>query len=198
MTRSRALIVSLMLLLSMCPAATGAQATPAGDGGEPDPEAFTFAAAALGDGWVELSGESALTLIAGEGIVDQSAAVFGGPQGARVVIHALIVGESRADIVGVANRVEGWFLFYSFRGDANVDEVEGASPLVGCDDARRMEGLEGDVFPLGLTSCAVGLDIVLLAASSGEVLGELGDQASDAVIALMLETDQATTVTLNA
>jgi hypothetical protein len=75
---------------------------------------------------------------------------------------------------------------------ADAEALAALPPPPGCEEAKRIEGpSERDTFPTGVTLCAVTTaaaapDLILLAVASGDVAGEAGSRAADAVIAASL------------
>lgn len=118
--------------------------------------------------------------------------VYAGPAGARAVLFAWVTREDAAAARG-AWEATG-VLLDRYRGEiaadlsfATTERLGTLDPPPGCVEARRAEGASGVFgFPAGLTLCAVEPDVVLLAVVSGQLAGERGYRAADALIAAAL------------
>lgn len=182
-------LLILALLVVAPPSAIGSQEAASG---RPDAELLALlpSPAAFGDGWVA-AGEPA-RLVPDPSFRDGALAAYGGPAGARVTLTTLLVTDDRVAIRAAweaANK-----RYDRQRTDLTVesavaDALAALPPPPGCAEAKRIEGpSERDTFPTGVTLCAAETnpDLILLAVASGDVAGESGYRASDAVIAASL------------
>jgi hypothetical protein len=127
-------------------------------------------------------------------------ATYGGPNGARIVLDALLVAEGMMAIRESWERINEYLQGYQTSMALEFDfqrdkELEAMAPPSGCADARRVEGNErigGSTFPVGVTLCAADPDILLVAAVSGEVNGLTGVASSDAVVEMTLAAHLST------
>jgi hypothetical protein len=119
-----------------------------------------------------------------------AARVYLGPDGARVVVITLLLTDNR-----VAVRKSWEDASDLMSGAASgVDEdyerrqaLETMDPPAGCVEAKRLEGVEETyLLPFAMTMCAVDPDGILIAIASGEVLGQTGVAASDAIVVASL------------
>lgn len=157
------------------------------------PEATVF-----GDGWQrsqlvspEVLARSGFSLEP-ETLREGAAGIYVGPAGSRIIIVSLLVSESRAaireswDEAGqLLDSVRAEFVSGYYSGEA----LERRAPPAGCVAAKHLEGVENlALLPVGATMCAVDPDGILIAMVLGTFQGEDGVAASDAVVALLLET----------
>ena len=149
----------------------------------------------LGQGWTLLDtpGFGGLSPAA---FRDGANAIYGGPDGARVLITVLLVAEGRPAIR------ESWVLAnstidnYRTQLDApigDVGDLDRVPPPAGCAQVRRVVGRDRvfDAFPVGMTLCAADPDVIVLAVASGDVAGLSGYQASDFAVSITLAGGEA-------
>lgn len=151
--------------------------------------AFLPVAAAFGAGWVNVGDPS--PLLPDPAFRDGAFAAYGGPAGARVTLTALRLTDDRVAIRAAWEAATK--LYDRHRTDLAYDPADAEAlaallPPPGCDEAKRIEGpSERDTFPTGVTLCAAAdPGLILLAVASGDVAGEAGYRAADAVIATSL------------
>lgn len=150
------------------------------------------AAEAIGDGWIETSraGIAPGPELFREGV----RAVYGGPEGARVLVYVWLTQDGETARQGAWQTTAAFLLAKSQQWAADTSSLQvGAastpSPLSGCTDLGRAEGVDPDSqIPGGLTLCAVDPDVIVMTIVSGELDGASGSQASDALVQLALET----------
>ncbi len=115
-------------------------------------------------------------------------AVYGGPLGARIVVVAYLATDTRVAVRQSWETATEQFDNSRYRLASNYDyeqaeRLEALEPPTGCVEAKRAEGSDDQFgFTAGLTMCAVDPDAIVIAMVSGEVEGESGYAASDAVI----------------
>ncbi len=115
-------------------------------------------------------------------------AVYGGPSGARIVVIAYLATDTRVAVRQSWETATEQFDTSRYRLASNYDyeqaeRLEALEPPNGCVEAKRAEGSDDQFgFTAGLTMCAVDPDVIVIAMVSGEVEGESGYAASDAVI----------------
>ena len=125
-------------------------------------------------------------------------AVYGGNGGSRAVVYAWIIQdsttavrrswESTADFL--SNQRYEWASDYDW---SQASEIDRLPPPPGCVESSRAEGSNADShFMAGLTLCAVDPDVILLTIVSGELAGESGYLASDALIQTALDVAGST------
>ncbi len=179
-----ALIVSPGLIWSW--SAVGAQQeTPTVAAGKAS-SAYLPDVAVFGKGWEETdrAGLDVPSDIFREG----SYAVYGGPAGARIVVLAYLATDSRVAVRQSWETATEQFDRSRYTLASNYDyeqaeRLEALEPPAGCVEAKRAEGSDDQFgFTAGLTMCAVDPDAIVIAMASGEVGGESGYAASDAVI----------------
>lgn len=144
----------------------------------------------FGQGWVEVNrfGLEVPTDIFQEG----SSAVYAGPDGVRVAVLVFLVTNDRVAIRQSWEEATGTFDSYRYNLAANYDfsqleRLEGLEPPPGCVEAKRAEGTDNYFgFLAGVTMCAIDPDVIVIAATSGEVAGDSGYGASDTVIGMSI------------
>lgn len=151
-------------------------------------------ASAFGDEWQQE--QTAGIQVPSDIFREASKAVYGGPNGARIVVTAYVVTDSRVAIRQSWEEATTTFdrSRYYVASDydySQLERLEGLEPPPGCVEAKRAEGSdELFAFRGGVTMCAVDPDTILLAVVSGEIDGVSGYQASDAVIAATLSAGE--------
>jgi len=148
-------------------------------------------AEAIGDGWIETSraGIAPGPELFREGV----RAVYGGPEGARVLVYVWLTQDGETARQGAWDTTAAFLLTKSQQWAADTSSLQvGAastpSPLSGCTDLGRAEGVDPDSqIPGGLTLCAVDPDVIVLTIVSGKLDGVRGSQASDALLQIALE-----------
>jgi hypothetical protein len=191
MTLSQALIAVIVLLGSLTP--SFALAIQDDDPLPVTPGAGRYLpeASDLGPGWVSVwqAGIDPGADLFKEGVK----AVYGGEGGSRAVVYAWIIQdsttavrrswESTADFL--SNQRYEWASDYDWSQASEIDRLQ---PPPGCVESSRAEGSNADSqFPAGLTLCAVDPDVIVLTIVSGELGGESGYLASDALIQTVLD-----------
>lgn len=189
------LFVALLLAVLALPVlpATAQDPTP-----EPGPEASKLLpdASALGDDWrlTETVSPNLLARYSFEMTPDVfregAASVYVGQNGSRVVIVSLLITENRVavrqsweDASELLDAVNSR-LSTDYERDAALETM--AAPPE-CAEAKRAEGTENFVLlPAGATMCAVDPDGIVIAVVFGDLNGQTGVEASDAVIAAAL------------
>lgn len=149
------------------------------------------AAEALGDGWIETSraGIAPGPELFREGV----RGVYGGPEGTRALVYVWLTQAGETARRGAWDTTVAFLGTKSQQWAAHVSSLQvGAastpSPLSGCTDLGRAEGVDPDSqIAGGLTLCAVDPDVIVLAIVSGELDGASGSQASDALVRIALE-----------
>ena len=150
---------------------------------------------ALGEGWT-LLGTPGFGGLSPTAFRDGANAIYGGPDGSRVLVTVLLVAEGRSAIR------ESWVLanstidHYRAQLDAPIGEVadlDRIPPPAGCAQVRRVVGRDRvfDAFPVGMTLCAADPDVIVLAVASGDVAGLSGYQASDFAVSITLADAEA-------
>ena len=189
---SRVALLAFVLIFAISPVTVVAQDDNAAAVAVlPEPETF-------GDGWVLLETNSP-----DERLPAFRAAIiatYGGPNGTRIVLDALLVAEGMTAVRESWERINEYLQGYETNMALEFDfqrdeELEAMAPPSGCADARRVEGNErigGTAFPVGVTLCAADPDILLVAAVSGEFNGLVGVEASDEVVEMTLAAHVAT------
>ena len=162
----------------------------------PDPgataRAYLPASDGFGPGWKRFPPTAVPNLVAGT-FREGAMASYGGPEGARVVLIALLVDESFVR--------RGWeeatTLFENYQYNLAYDyergeQLRNVPPPPGCAEAKRIDGPDyDDGYPTGITLCAADPDVILLAVASGAVSDESGFAASDNVIVAALAAGAA-------
>ena len=144
----------------------------------------------IGPEWVELRryGLDLPTDIFREG----AAAVYAGPDGARVIVLVYLTTDSRVAVRQSWEETTSTFdsLRFDLASNYDYDQIERLdvmAPPDGCVEAKRAEGTDDKYgFLAGLTMCAIDPDTIVLAVASGTVLELTGYQASDAIIDLAI------------
>jgi hypothetical protein len=144
----------------------------------------------FGADWVEVNrfGLEVPTDIFREG----TSAVYAGPDGARVAVLVFLVTDDRIAIRQSWEEATDTYDSYRFNVATNYDfsqleRLEAIEPPPGCVEAKRAEGTDNYFgFLAGVTMCAIDPDVIILAATSGEVAGDSGYRASDAVIEMAI------------
>jgi hypothetical protein len=148
-------------------------------------------AEAIGDGWIETSraGIAPGPELFREGVRE----VYGGPEGTRALVYVWLTQPGETARQGAWDTTAAFLLSKSQQWAADTSSLQvGAastpSPLSGCTDLGRAEGVDPDSqIPAGLTLCAVDPDVIVLTIVSGEFDGASGVQASDALLQIALE-----------
>jgi plastocyanin len=154
--------------------------------------AYLSASDGFGPGWKRFSPTAVPNLVAGT-FREGAMAAYGGPEGARVVLIALLVDE------GFVRR--GWeeatTLFENYQYNLAYDYARGEQlrnvpPPPGCAEAKRIDGPDyDDGYLTGITLCAADPDVIVLAVASGAVNDESGFAASDNVVVAALAAGAA-------
>jgi nitrite reductase (NO-forming) len=114
--------------------------------------------------------------------------VYGGPEGSRVMLWALLVDEGRVrraweDATVFYDNVR-YNLVYDYERE---EQLRNVPPPPGCAEAKRLDGRSYfDGFEMGVTLCAADPDLILLAVASGRVDDETGFAGSDNVVVAAL------------
>ncbi len=148
------------------------------------------AAEAIGDGWIETSraGIAPGPELFREGV----RGVYGGPEGTRALVYVWLTQAGETARKGAWDTTAAFLINKSQQWAADTSSLQvGAastpSPLPGCTDLGRAEGVDPDSqIPGGLTLCAVDPDVIVLTIVSGELDGVSGAQASDALVEIAL------------
>jgi plastocyanin len=150
--------------------------------------AYLPAADALGPGWKRFE-PTAVPNLAADTFREGAAVNYGGPEGARVMLFAILVDEGRVrrgweEATAIYENVR-----YNVYYDYEVEEqLRNVPPPPGCAEAKRIEGKTYfDGFDVGVTLCAADPDLILLAVASGRVNDEIGFAAADNAIDAALE-----------
>ena len=123
--------------------------------------------------------------------------IYGGPDGARVVVSVFEVAEGMNAIRTSWELANGAFdnyrnqIEYGFDVSRERDLAELPLPD-GCADGRRIYGVDKfgiELFPVGLELCAADPNILVLVYASGTVAGMTGYEAADAVTEIVLSGD---------
>ncbi|CAN5454717.1 hypothetical protein BH09CHL1_BH09CHL1_07630 [soil metagenome] len=192
-------ILSFLVALLIC-FQSGAVALAQDPTPEPGDDASEFLpdAEALGNGWT-LSQIVSPDVTGGyyfemspDVFREGASGVYLGPDGARVIMIALLLTDSRVAVRQSWEDATG--LFDMFRGTTDYDyereeALESLDPPAGCVEAKRTEGADTIyMVPAGTTMCAIDPDIVLIVMVSGAV-GELtGTEAADSITLSMIES----------
>lgn len=123
-----------------------------------------------------------------------AAGIYVGPNGSRVILVSLLITENRVairqsweDAGALLSAVESGISTDYERGV--VLETMSAPPE--CAEAKRTEGIENlALLPTGATMCAVDPDGITIAIVFGDLDGETGVAASDAVIGFALGSEE--------
>lgn len=161
---------------------------------EPGPGAASElpAATLLGEEWIQYDVVSPDVLggysfkMTPDVFTEGAAALYAGPDGARVIVVNLIVTDSRVavrasweDATELLDRLT-WGVESDYRRREALDTM---SPPLGCVEAKRVDGLEnGYLMPVGATMCAQDPDNVWIFLVSGTLNGATGVSASDALV----------------
>ncbi len=157
------------------------------------------AAEAFGARWALLHQEPAVEDL-NAAFRDAGYAVYGGPEGARVVVSVFLVAEGMTairDSWEIGNNAFDSYrseIDYAYQSSRERDLAERAAPE-GCADTRRIYGVDTiglATFPVGITLCAADPEVMVLAYASGTVAGLTGYEASDAVVAAVLGGGEGT------
>jgi hypothetical protein len=186
-----------MLILSLITStvvSAFAQETPT-----PDPASASVLllpeASAFGPGWTQTATLGVEQLnwgmtMAPDVFRQGAAGIYGGPNGARVVVVTLLLTESRVAVRRGWENATQLFNSYSYQLSYDSNQValwEALPATDGCAEARRFEGISRDFsFPTGVTLCAADPDLIVVAVASGLVNDRTGYQASDAVVRAVL------------
>jgi hypothetical protein len=141
-------------------------------------------AEAIGEGWSVI--DQGDIEVDDEAFSDGAKAVYGGPNGARAIVFAYRLADASAIRRSWEVSTE-WFETYASEHAEDWfwddEDLVGIPAPDGCADIKRAEGPDGyfDI-PTGVVLCAIDPDAVLIALASGEVAGETGYRAADAVI----------------
>ncbi len=142
--------------------------------------------AAFGKGWEET--DRAGLEVPSDIFREGAYAVYGGPAGARIVVLAYLATDSRVAVRQSWETATEQFDRSRYELASNYDyqqaeRLEALDPPAGCVEAKRAEGSDAQFgFTAGLTMCAIDPDAIVITMVSGEVEGESGYAASDAVI----------------
>lgn len=117
--------------------------------------------------------------------------VYGGPNGARVIVVTLLLTNARVAVRRGWENATQLFNSYSYQLDYDSNQValwEELPPPVGCAEARRFEGTARDFgFPTGVTLCAADPDLIVVAVATGLVNDRTGYEAANAVVKAVIE-----------
>ncbi|MBA2519284.1 MAG: hypothetical protein H0V24_06435 [Chloroflexia bacterium] len=146
----------------------------------------------FGDDWFEVNrfGLEVPTDIFQEG----SSAVYAGPNGARITVLVFLVTDDRVAIRQSWEEASDTFDSYRYNVATNYDysqleRLEAMPPPAGCVESKRAEGTDNYFgFLAGVTMCAIDPDLIVIAATSGDVSGDAGYRASDSVIEMAIAT----------
>jgi hypothetical protein len=149
---------------------------------------FLPPADALGPGWKRFE-PTVVASLSADTFQEGALVTYGGPEGARVMLYALLVDEGRVrrgwEEAGTLFNNVLYNLSYDYE---RQEQLRNVPPPPGCAEAKRIDGKTYfDGFEIGVTLCAVDPDLILLAAASGRVNDEVGFAASDNVIDAALE-----------
>ena len=144
----------------------------------------------LGEGW-ELQSAADIEPSDTSAIERLSEASYLGPKGSRVYMLLAQVQDGPAAVRTSWELMGASFEALRLDFDANYSserELEELPGVDGCADMRRMTGKDGIVseMQVAVSLCAADPDVLLLVYVSGEVNGLTGYQASDALVALVL------------
>ena len=171
-----------MIVVSAVP--VGAQVAPPEATGA-TVESYIFPASRLGAGWMIAS--DIRRPIADEPPWESAVGrVYAGPRGTRVMVLAFVVEPTRTAIVEAEEAIDRLALDYEYYLFSEAEEIRNVPPITGCESTRRVEGMDDLVYRGGFSSCTIGLEIVLVAITSGGVLNLQGSAAADVVIGVML------------
>jgi len=186
----------VLLLLAVATAWLGGASLPTAAVGQAEDRltALLPVPAAFGDGWVRV-GEP-VRLVPDPAFRAGLLVAYGGPAGARATLTLLLVTDDRVAIRAAWEAASK--LYDRHRTDLAYEEADAEAlaalpPPPGCAEAKRIEGpSERDTFPTGVILCAAEADpdLILLAVASGDVAGEAGHRAAEAVIAASLAAQE--------
>lgn len=178
-------LIGLVVLVVFSPATASQDATPTSQAGTNTID-YLPATETIGEGWAVMVPVDTQTVNTAVWAATADA-VYAGPGGARITLVVRFVHPNREAIVEAADIFDSWLgeYVYGSRFEAG-EEIEGTA-ITGCDESQRAQGLDDLMVPAGVSTCSVGLDVILLAQVSGEVNGLTGTAASDFVIEKMLE-----------
>lgn len=142
---------------------------------------------ALGPSWKRFE-PTAVPNLAVDTFREGATVVYGGPEGARVILTALIVDDGRIrrgwEDASVLYETARYELTYDY---AREEQLRNEPAPPGCAEAKRLEGrMYFDGFETGVTLCAADPDVILLAVASGRVNDEGGFAAADNVVVAAL------------
>lgn len=189
MSRWLTILLAVATVAFGSPFVTLAQEAPAASGAA---GGYLLGPAAFGAGW---SGARTAGLEVDTDVFrDGAVSTLVGPDGARVVLVALLVTEDR---VAVRRSWEAAVAIYdNYAGelehlDGRDDELDSEPPPAGCVEAKRIDGTARQLgidtgIPMGVTLCAADADLIVLVVASGTVAGRSGYAASDAIASLMV------------
>ena len=186
--RLRTILSLLTVFVTIWPAAVSPAMAQQAPAPHPLPDATS-----LGSGWSLLPEQ--LVEEDGKGpFVSAAGAAYVGPEGARAIVVALNVvnqpdaqGEAWQAINELFDETRSQFEFDPAR-ETELTQLPG---LPGCESTRRLDGREGlfHDLPVGMTICAADRPVIVLAYVSGAVSGRSGFEASDSLVALVLERE---------
>jgi hypothetical protein len=184
--RLRTILSLLTLFVTIWPAAVSPAIAHQAPAPHPLPDPTS-----LGSGWSLLPEQ--LVEEDGKGpFVSAAGAAYVGPEGARAIVVALNV------VYQPDAQDEAWLaineLFDETRLQFEFDvaretELARLPGLPGCESTRRLDGRE-ELFhdlPIGMTICAANAPVIVLAYVLGAISGRSGIEASDSLVALVLE-----------
>jgi hypothetical protein len=118
-----------------------------------------------------------------------AARVYVGPAGARVLVVALLLTESRVAVRQSweeASKLLDLIVDDAATDGQRTELLATLPPPAGCVEAKRVEGVQHMLLqPLGATMCAVDPDRLFVVATSGAWTDKTGVAASDAVVELV-------------
>lgn len=153
----------------------------------------------IGEGWSQVSFRGATGEL-DPSIADMARAIYVGPGGERSLILVYKNAPGQSIIRNSADTFNTIFESFNYvigGSQQSLTAFDSRTPPRGCDDARRLSGeddLFPDEFPIGITMCAAGSEYVIFAVVSGYI-GPLGGvNASDHLVAFMLDQTSGTPV----
>jgi hypothetical protein len=191
MKRWGAFLVAATIAVGLCPAGISLAQSNGLLPVTPGAGRYLPGAEAVGQGWIGISqaGIAPGPEVFREGVK----AVYGGPEGSRALVYAWVTQDGESARQGAWEQTAAFFQIKTQQWAADdsssqVSDTSASSPLSGCSEVRRAEGIDPDAqFAGGLTLCAVDPDVIVLTIVSGELDGGSGAEASDALVRIALE-----------